>query len=122
MHTTFVGALVIAAAACTFAPAVAETGMSGSHPIPARMDDGGHSHGHNGHHHHGHHRVRILLVPDGFFEPAPDPSAVPGYSEAPSLDATPQLPAPWPVELPPCRETSAGVEIVRGMGCTHEKR
>src|SRR5262249_8033182 len=122
MHRTFVGALMIAAAACAFAPAVAAAGMSGSHPIPARVGDGGRAHHHPAPHHRRHHRARIWLVPDGYFEPAPEPSAVPGYSEAPSLDATPQPPAPQPVELPPCRETSAGVEIVRGIGCTNEKR
>ena len=122
MRTTFVSAMVIAGAAVIFAPAVAATDMSGSHPMPARMDDGGHWHGHHGHHHHHHHPARILLVPEGYFEPVPDPSAAPDYPEAPSLDATPQPPAPQPVELPPCRETSAGVEIVRGTGCTNEKR
>ena len=118
VRKAFSAVVLVAGALGMAAPAFAGQDMS-AHPVSAPMEAaGGHLDGH-GQHHGDHRRHRSFLLPFGYFEPAP--VAAPIYAEAPSVDVAPPEVTPRARDLPPCRETSGGVIVLRGTGCAREK-
>lgn len=127
MRTLFSLAIVMACAASTSVPALAQQSMS-AHQMPAMSHVGGAGHGSGDmHHHFGHHRHRgTTLVPLGFWDWAPQPDVVvmqPQGAPADAVPPPPQAPPTQTADLPPCRETTAdGVVVLRGMACTRGER
>ena len=116
-------AIVMACAASTSVPVLAQQSM-GAHQMPA-MSHGGRG-GHGGgemHHHVDHrgHRNGTALVPFGFWDWAPEPNVVVVEPQPANADAAPPAPQVLPTQtadLPPCRETTPdGVVVLRGMAC-----
>jgi hypothetical protein len=110
------------------APMPAATGSP--HPLHASMPAGAarddhdrdHDHDRDGDHHHGHHRQRILSVPFGFYDYGPAQQAIVAEPDASASEAAPTTPPTDAADRPPCRETSAGVVILRGTGCRRDDR
>jgi len=90
------------------------------HRTPASMPAGAaqqdRDRDHDGHHYRRHHPHGVSL-PFAFFDQAPVPQLVIAQPDDASPDPAPAPETPA-ADRPPCQETSAGVLILRGTGCT----
>ena len=107
-------------AAAARAPALAGEAPR-AHPTPTSMPAGDADRDRDDRHHHrrGHHRHGDFLPFDAFDEGLA-PQVLVAQPDASDADLAPPAPPVPDVDRPPCRETSAGVVILRGTGCSRD--